>query len=286
MPKLRPVLLLIALMLLSVAISQAQQPVPDGFVQVQALIPEVLNVYPHDSEAFTQGLLWQDGFLYESTGLRGESSLRRVDLTTGEVLEQFDIRRTIEELQGANPKPEYFAEGLEWVNDKLYQLTWIEGEMFIYNPETFERESIVNYEGEGWGLCYDERYLYMSDSTQFLAIREADSFDLIGRMLVTFNGQPLQAQLLNELECVGDSVYANLWQTDYIAVIDKFNGNITHLIDTSSLLTDEERDDLTSNQVLNGIAYNPESDTFYITGKQWSKLFEVRFVPAPVEGAG
>ncbi|MCU0512764.1 MAG: glutaminyl-peptide cyclotransferase [Anaerolineae bacterium] len=253
----------------------AQQP------PVPVLVPEVLNVYPHDPAAFTQGLLFYNGLLYESTGLRGQSSLRQVDPETGTVLRQVDVRRTAAERASVPAPLEYFAEGLERVDERLIQLTWQENTAFVYDLATLEVVEQIAYTGEGWGLCYDGRYLFMSDSTQYLSLRDAATFDLIVRFLVTYGGNPIQPQLLNELECVGESIYANLWQTDYIVQIDKFTGAVTALIDAAGLLTEEERADLNSGQVLNGIAYNPATDTFFITGKQWPKLFEVRFVPAP-----
>jgi glutaminyl-peptide cyclotransferase len=278
----------------------AQEGVPLGFVQAQVMGVEVLNVYPHDVAAFTQGLIWHEGSLYESTGQRGESSLREVNPTTGEVIRRIPVSRPEEQLTGDNAQENYFAEGLTLVGNQLIQLTWTEGEAFVYNLETFERVNTLNYTSQGWGICYDGRYIYMSDSTQYIAIHEADTFELIGRMLVTLNGNPLPTQLLNELECVGDTIYANLWsdspyaasfQTDYIVQIDKFNGNVISVIDAGNLLTDEMKleipgattaEDSTvtipSSAALNGIAYNPESDTFFITGKNWSRMFEVRFV--------
>ncbi len=246
------------------------------------LVPQVLNVFPHDPQAFTQGLLWHDGFLYESTGLRGRSSLRRVEVTTGAVQQLRPVNRPAEQLTGANALPDYFAEGLERVGDRLIQLTWTAGEAFVYDLATFELLDTFAYEGQGWGLCYDGRYLFMSDGSGFLDVREAETFDLIVSMAVTLNGSLIQANLLNELECVGDHVYANLWQTDYIVRINKFNGVIDAVIDASALLDEAEKRALQardSNAVLNGIAYNPETDTFYVTGKHWDKLFEVRFVP-------
>lgn len=236
--------------------------------EIPILIPEVLNTYTHDNQAFTQGLLWFEGDLYESTGRRGQSSLRRVDIETGEPIENI-------------PVPEaYFAEGLEKVGDTLIQLTWQSGEAFVYDFATMEQIDTIEYEGEGWGLCYDGRYLFMSDSTSYLSVRDPETFDLIFRGAVTAGGQIVPPQLLNELECVGDYIYANAWTTDYIFQIDKFTGDIVAFIDASSLLTDEERAEMTSDDVLNGIAYNPETQTFFITGKNWSKLFEVVFTPA------
>jgi glutaminyl-peptide cyclotransferase len=219
--------------------------------------------------------------------------LRELDPVSGDVLRKLPVSRPAEQLTGNNPLPDYFAEGLVLVEDRLIQLTWTEGEAFVYDRASFEALETIQYEGEGWGICYDGRYLYMSDSTQYIAIREADTFELIGRMLVTYNGQALQPQLLNELECVGDTIYANLWQTDFIVMIDKYTGNITGLIDAADLLTQEMIQEasgavqsadgtwvLPGNSVLNGIAYNADADTFYITGKDWPRLFEVRFVEA------
>ncbi len=233
---------------------------------VPLLVPEVLNEFPHDSSAFTQGLLWHEGFLYESTGLWGQSSLRRVDNETG-------VPETIIALDET-----YFAEGLERVGDRLIQLTWQAGLAFVYDIDTLERIDTLEYDGEGWGLCHDGRYIFMSDSTSRLSIREPESFRLIFRGAVTLEGQIIPAQLLNELECVGEHVYANAWNTDYIFRIDKYTGVITAVIDASALLTAAERESLSGGSVLNGIAYNPETETFYITGKNWPKLFEVVFV--------
>lgn len=268
--------LLLALFLGSLP-ALAQQP---GASSVARLTVEVLNVYPHDENAFTQGLLLlAPGVLLESTGLRGQSSLRKVDLETGEVLRLIEVRRPEAELRGPHAKPDYFAEGLELVDGRLIQLTWTEGKAFVYDVETFERIDTYTYEGEGWGLCYDGRYLYMSDGSPYISVREPATFELIVKSLVTLEGQPIRSGLLNELECVGDSIYANLWQTDFIIRLDKMTMQATALIDTRGLLAEEDRP-RDPGGVLNGIAYNPESDTFYLTGKLWPKLFEVRFVPA------
>jgi glutamine cyclotransferase len=283
---------LILVLLFLFTISLHAQNTPQGFITPQTYQLEVLNTYPHDPNAFTQGLIWHDGSLYESTGQRGQSTLREVDLTTGEVIRSIPVTRTQEELDAGQPN--YFAEGLELVNGNLIQLTWQSHTAFIYDFETFEPIGEFTYENEGWGLCYDGRYIYHSDSTQYLAVREADTFDLIARVLVTFNGQSVEPQRLNELECVGESIYANYWQSDAILQIDKFTGNVIGIIDARELLTDEMKLEISgaslneetntvnipSNAVLNGIAYNPETETFYITGKDWPRLFEVRFVPA------
>lgn len=252
-------IILALITLLALRPLQAQAP------PIPRLLPEVLNVYPHDADAFTQGLLWHEGYLYESTGLYGASTLRRVDIESGEALELL----TLDEL--------YFAEGLERVGNRLIQLTWKAGRAFVYDFASFELIDAIEYDGEGWGLCYDGRYLFMSDGSPFLSIRDPQSFALIFRGAVTWEGQLLPAQLLNELECVGDAVYANAWNTDYIFRIDKYTGVVTALVDASALLTEAERAALRPGSVLNGIAYNPEADTFFITGKNWPKLFEVVF---------
>ena len=239
---------------------QAQAP------SVPVLLPEVINVYPHDAQAFTQGLLWDEGFLYESTGQWGQSTLRRVAIESGEPEKMLAIDDA------------YFAEGLERVGDQLIQLTWKAGRAFVYDFDTFELLDTLEYEGEGWGLCTDGRYLFMSDSTSHLSIRDPETFELIFRGAVTLDGRIIPPQLLNELECVGEEIYANAWNTDYIFRIDKYTGVITALIDASALLTDPERNALSAGGVLNGIAYNNETETFFITGKNWHKMFEVVFV--------
>lgn len=273
--------------------SQAQDDyVPtSGYPEALNYRIEIINTYPHDPNAYTQGLLWHEGFLYESTGQYGESSLRKVDVTTGEVLELLPVRRSEEALAEAGN--DYFAEGLTLFDGRLIQLTWHDEIAFVYDLATFEQIDTISYGGQGWGICNDGRYFYMSDSTEYIAVRELDSFELIARIPVMVSGARMNAGYLNELECVGDFVYANLWQTDYIVQIDKYTGNVTQFIDASGLLTPElirEIPDFIenaetgtvrppSNAVLNGIAYNPESDTFYITGKNWPRLWEVRFVP-------
>jgi len=248
------------ILMLSLQPLQAQTP------EVERLIPKVLNIFPHDDGAFSQGLLWHDGYLYESTGLFGESTLRRVDIASGEP----QILLSLDDA--------YFAEGLERVGDKLIQLTWKAGVAFVYDMDSLELIDTVEYDGEGWGLCYDGRFLFMSDSTPYLSLRDAETFELIVRAAVTYQGQIIPPQLLNELECVGEHIYANAWNTDFIFRIDKFTGDVKAVIDASTLLTDAERADLPAGGVLNGIAYNPESETFFITGKLWSKIFEVVFI--------
>ena len=225
-------------------------------------VPEVLNSFPHDEGAFTQGLLLYDGKLFESTGLNGQSSLREVDLETGEVIRILPLAE------------KYFGEGLARVDDKLIQITWRNGEAFVYDLETFEKEEVLTYDTEGWGLCFDGEGLYMTDGSTRLYRRDPDTFEEEKVLDVKLNGEAVRN--LNELECVGDYVYANVWQTDTIVKIDKKSGRVVSEIDAGSLFPAGERPS-DPNAVLNGIAYNPESETFYLTGKLWPTLFEVRF---------
>ena len=255
------VLLLITLGVLAPALAQSDNPL---YAPVKWLKPEVLSVRPHDTSAYTQGLLLYNGYLYESTGRHGASTLRKVDPQTGEVLQMISV------------PDEYFAEGLALVDDRLIQLTWQSEVAFIYDRETFEQIGTYTYEGEGWGLCTDGRYLYMSDGTPFLDVRDPQTFELIFSGLVTVQGSLVER--LNELECVDDYIYANIWQTDYIVQINKYNGVVVAVIDASNLLSEEEKAQFDEQEVLNGIAYLPETDTFLITGKHWPKMYEVRFV--------
>ena len=212
--------------------------------------------------AFTQGLIRRDGLLYESTGLVGQSSLRKVDLTTGTVARQVAV-----------PGP-YFAEGLADVGNRLFQLTWQHGRVFVYDKNTFNRVGELGYEGEGWGLCHDGRTLVMSNGSDALTVRSPDTFAVVRTVKVTQAGRPLDR--LNELECVGSDVYANVWTTDTIVRIDMKSGQVNATMDASGLLTPAERQ---GTDVLNGIAYDPADRTFLVTGKLWPKLFRVRFVP-------
>lgn len=229
--------------------------------------PERLRVtvherYPHDTEAFTQGLLWHDGYLYESTGLRGESSLRHVDLESGRVLQ---LRSNEDRL---------FAEGLARVGDELYQLTWQAGEAHVWTVNDFEHLRTLRYDGEGWGLCYDGEHLVMSDGSDRLAFRTPAGFEIDHVVRVRDEDGPVRH--LNELECVDGAVWANVWQTDRIVRIDPVSGRVTATVDASGLLSQVERWEA---DVLNGIAWVPERERFLITGKHWPWMFEVEFVP-------
>lgn len=227
---------------------------------VERLRARVLARYPHDPASFTQGLLWHDGSLYESTGLYGASRLRRLDPVGGGVLREVALAE------------ELFGEGLARVDDRLIQLTWQNGRGLIYDLETFAAIGEVAYDGEGWGLCHDGAELWMSDGSSFLTRRDPRSFAVLGRRAVTSEGAPVG--LLNELECAEGWVYANVLDSDRILRIDPRSGEVRALIDASGLLTAGERSQA---GVLNGIAYDPGSETFYVTGKNWPWLFAVVF---------
>ena len=232
----------------------------DAQGKVDVLKVQVLRSYPHDPDAFTQGLVWRDGVLYESTGMVGQSSLRRVDLATGAVRQKVDV-----------PSP-YFAEGLADIGNRLYQLTWQHGRVFVYDRSTFGRVGELAYDGEGWGLCHDGTSLVMSNGSDALSFHDPDTFAVEQTVRVTLDGRPLSQ--INELECVGTDVYANVWQTETIVRIDAATGRVTARIDASGLLTPAERRGV---DVLNGIAWDPADQTFLITGKWWPKLFRVKF---------
>ena len=230
--------------------------------EVEALTVRVLNKYPHDTEAFTQGLLWHDGTMYESTGRYGQSSLRRVRLEDGSVLTQ----RALD--------PELFGEGLARVEDRLVQLTWRSGIALVSDLDTFEPRDSLRYPGEGWGLCFDGDALVMSDGSSLLEFRDPATLELL-REVTVFNGTQI-VRNLNELECVGDEVYANVWRRNEILRIDPRTGRVTAIIDASGLLSLAEA---MQADVLNGIAYKPDSKTFLLTGKLWPHVFEVELVP-------
>lgn len=233
--------------------------------QAERLEVEVVRTLPHDPDAFTQGLLLHEGHLYESTGLYGRASLRKVDPDTGRVLNRLSL------------DPAYFGEGLTRVGDTLIQLTWKEGLALVYDLDDFSLQRAHQYGGEGWGLCFDGTSLWMSDGSQHLYRRDPHSFALLGTLSVSLSGRTLGP--INELECVNDAIYANIFRDSRIVKIDKGSGKVLAEIDATPLLvlSDKPWD---KEAVLNGIAYEAESDTFYLTGKRWPYLFQVRFVPA------
>ena len=220
---------------------------------------EVVNVYPHDRDAFTQGLLFRDGVLYESTGLNGRSSLRRVQLETGRVLQQ------------ASVEPRYFAEGLTDWGSRLIQLTYQTNVGFVYDRTSFKRLQTFNYTGEGWGLAHDDRQLIMSDGSSTLRFLDPQTFAVTRRLPVSDGGQPVRD--LNELEFIDGQIYANVWQTDRIAMIAPDTGRIAGWINLAGLLPASAA---ASADVLNGIAWDAQRRRLFVTGKLWPSLFEIR----------
>ena len=227
---------------------------------LESLDVVVHRVLPHDADTFTQGLLWWDGKLYESTGRRGKSELRRVDPLTGAV-----------EQRAAIPVF-FFGEGLARAGDRLHMLTWHGERAFVFDLATFRRLETRAYRGDGWGLCHDGERFVMSDGSNRLTFRDTESFAPIGSVRVTLDGA--EQPLLNELECVGETVYANVFGHDFIVRIDAATGRVVQRIDASGLLDPETA---AKADVLNGIAYRPDTARFYLTGKLWPSIFEVSF---------
>lgn len=236
-----------------------------GTKPAEQLTVQVHAEYPHAQNAFTQGLLYDGEHLFESTGLVGQSSVRRVNLTTGAV-----------ERMAAIPEP-YFGEGLELVDDTLYMLTWQHEVGFTFAKDTLAQTGEFTYAGEGWGLCYDGTHLWLSNGTSTISKRSVDDFSELATITVR-NGKN-EVTMLNELECVGDHIYANIWLSDNIVRIDRATGNVSAVIDASPLRT-RLRTTLGPDAVLNGIAYNEKTGEFYLTGKLWPTLFAVSFVRA------
>jgi glutamine cyclotransferase len=223
---------------------------------------EVVAVYPHDPGAYTQGLLFDQGVLYEGTGLNGRSSVRKVELITGKVLQQVEL------------DPAYFGEGITIFGDQLYQLTWQSQVGFIYDKTSLAKRNEFTYSTEGWGITHDGSRLIMSDGTPRLYFRDPVTLAELGTVDVYDHTGPVVR--LNELEYIQGEVYANIWQTDRIARINSATGQVVGWIDLTGLLPAAERTD--SSAVLNGIAYLPDEDRLFVTGKLWPKLFEIKLI--------
>lgn len=240
----------------------------NGAAEPQRLQIVVIRELLHSPTAFTQGLEISDGRLYESTGARADraSTLRELNRDTGDVLRLHEITEDV------------FAEGITFVDDRIYQLTWKDEVALVWDPEPEEFAEVdrFSYEGQGWGLCYNGRVLVMSDGSAELHFRDPVTFERAGNpVLVTLDGEELPS--LNELECVGDRVWANVWQTDLIVQIDPVTGRVLALADASDLGQPRPDD---ANAVLNGIAWDPDTETFLITGKDWPVMYEMYFEPA------
>jgi glutamine cyclotransferase len=228
----------------------------------------VVHSYPHDTHAFTQGLVYADGHLYESTGLNGHSSLRMVDVETGRVLQELPV------------PSQYFAEGLAAWGSTLVQLTWQAHKAFVYDRFSFRELRTLAYTGEGWGLAADGKELILSDGTAVLRFLDPETLHELRKITVKDHGRPVTE--LNELEVVKGEIYANVWHSDRIARISPANGKVLGWIDLTGLLRPEERTDREA--VLNGIAYDAANDRLFVTGKLWLRLFEIKVTPAPGMG--
>lgn len=249
----------LALTLSTIAISAAQ-----GSKPVPVFGYKVVRSYPHDRQAFTQGLQYVDGVLYEGTGMNGESGIRKVRLETGEVLQMRPL------------DAQYFGEGIVVWKQDLVQLTWQHGIGFVYDRNTFEPRRTFTYSGEGWGLTHDGTRLIMSDGSETGTLRFLDPLTLreTGKLVVVDGGRPVNH--LNELEFVKGEIYANVWNTERIARISPKTGRVTAWIDLRGLLDPREA---AGTDVLNGIAYDAAKDRLFVTGKRWPRVFEIQLVP-------
>jgi glutamine cyclotransferase len=255
----------------------ADEPMPaltasslsDEVAEVPVLDVEVVDRAPHRVTAWTQGLVWDDGALYESVGQVGQSGVAEIDPVTGAVVRE------------AADDPALYAEGLALVDDELVQITWKDEVAIRWDVASLEATGEHTYEGEGWGLCYDGEQLVMSDGSPTLTFRDPATFEETGTVDVTLDGEPVEE--LNELECVreGDGrerIYANVWHTDTIVVIDPTDGAVTAVVDAAPLRDEAAVPADDTNRVLNGIAHDADAGTFWLTGKLWPEMYEVRLV--------
>ncbi len=222
----------------------------------------VVNEFPHDANAFTQGLVIDSDVLYEGTGLNGYSTLRRVDIETGEVLQSYAL------------SGEYFGEGITVYGNKIIQLTWQSHEGFVYDKNTFELLQNFTYPTQGWGITHNGTHLIMSDGSANLYFLDPETFERVGQISVTDDSSPVTK--LNELEYIKGEIYANIWYEEKIAVINPQTGNVRAWIDLTGISASENTSE---GKVLNGIAYNADEDRLFVAGKMWSKLYEIQLVP-------
>jgi glutaminyl-peptide cyclotransferase len=239
--------------------SEAATPTPS---KVPTYSYKIKNSWPHDRHAYTQGLIFLDGLLWESTGQYGTSSLRKVELKSGKVVKQISLPKN------------YFGEGMTVFHNKVFQLTWQEHKGFIYDPATFQKQGEFSYTGEGWGLTHDGESLIMSDGTDQIRFLDPSTFQTIRTISVADRGEPVDQ--LNELEYIDGEIYANIYQTDRIARIEPKTGKILGWIDLTGLLSTKDRTG--EEDVLNGIAYDATGRRLFVTGKMWPKLFEIEIV--------
>ncbi len=227
---------------------------------------EVVHAYPHDRAAFTEGLLYRDGFFYESTGMNGASSIRKVELETGRVLKQRNLPDAV------------FGEGIVDWNNELIGVTWRSQEGYVFDLASFDFKKKFAYPGEGWGMTRNDKQLLLSDGTARIRLLDPTTLAQTGAITVTDRGQPVTD--LNELEWVKGTIYANVWRTNRIARIDPKTGKVTGWIDLSGLLSHSERN-TEGADVLNGIAYDAQHDRLFVTGKYWPDVFEIRLIDKP-----
>ena len=239
----------------------ANKPAENLVVPTQGY--QIVGMWPHDTSAFTQGLIFIDGKMYESTGQEGRSSLRQVDLQTGVVAKKVNV-----------PEP-YFAEGITQLNGKIYQLTWMHQVGFIYDAQKLEKIGEFRYDGEGWGITTDGKSLIISDGSNRLRFLDPDSFRVVKTIAVLDGKTPVDE--LNELEYVNGEIYANIWHDQRIVTIDPQNGRVTGWIDLTGLLRPGDVQD--PEAVLNGIAYDQASGRLFVTGKLWPRVFEIKLKP-------
>ncbi|MEM7166921.1 MAG: glutaminyl-peptide cyclotransferase [Planctomycetota bacterium] len=229
---------------------------------------EIVKTFPHDPQAFTQGLIFHDGFLYETTGQHGHSRLRKVVLETGKVVQEHRLDNDL------------FGEGMTLFGDRIYHLTWRSGTGFVYDAKTFKEVQRFRYSGEGWGLTNDNKRLYMSNGTSRLIFLDPKTLQSTGSVIVMYRdpvtGRDTPLHALNELEYVGGEILANVWRRDVIARIDPESGRVRGWIDLTAL---KSKGGITSGEVLNGIAYDKNNDRLFVTGKWWPKLFQIKLVP-------
>lgn len=238
--------------------SAAQAAVPVyGFV--------VKNTYPHDQQAFTQGLFFRDGHLYETTGRIGSSSLRKVELGSGKVVKKVAL------------PPEVFGEGATAVGNDIVALTWTSQHGYVFDRKTFKLKRTFKYVGEGWGLASDARHVYMSDGSSFIRILEPKTMKELRRIQVTHQGQPIPQ--LNELEMVDGELFSNVWGSELIVRIDPDTGVVKGVIDLEGLLPPAQRGTADPDAVLNGIAWDSKGKRLFVTGKMWPKLYQIELVP-------
>ena len=224
---------------------------------------KVINTYPHDPQAFTQGLVYENGFLYEGTGQKGHSQLRKVELQTGKVLQKYEL------------PDEYFGEGITIFDDKIIQLTWQSHVGFVYNKENFELLREFSYPTEGWGITFNGKNLIMSDGTPMLHFLDPETLEELRSVMVFNKDEPVWG--LNELEFIEGQIFANVWPSESIVRIEPLTCNVTARIDMKGLLPPQDRSEKID--VLNGIAYDPKNKRIFVTGKYWPKLFEIKFIP-------